>query len=1107
MQFNFLFNRPSRQRVRHIKNVLFLMKLTSIFILAACLQVSASGWSQTVTFSGKNVPLKKVFSIIKKQTGYVVFYDYNLVDASQPVSISVENDPLEDFLTQTLRGQSLDYKITRKTIFITQKAADAVVVKSPPPAAASPVPPITITGVITNENGEPLPGATMRVKGSKTTVTTDAGGRFTINANMGDIIVISFIGFSSREIKISASEIGRIALSPSHSGLDEVQIIAYGTSSKRFLTGNASTIKSEDIEKQPVTNVLAALQGRLPGVLITSANGIPGSGITMQIRGNNSISALSNPLYIVDGIPIPAVSISNVTTASGNVSPLNSINPSDIENITVLKDAEATAIYGSRGANGVVLITTKKGKPGKVKLDVNMYSGASEATRLPVFMNTQQYLAIRKAAFAADGITPTTSNAQDLLVWDQNAYTNFPKLILGNTSPLTNIQTSISGGDESNRILVGMGYHHEGGILFGDNHDNRVDGHVNIDHYSVNKKFNISTSVTYSNDNIKTLGADPYLSVFAPPNFPQYDASGNLYWVGSNTTPPLTNPWSYTHKVGKTVTDNFMANTALRYTIADGFNARVNVGFTKMFMSQQVTAPTTFYNPNSISSTKSSATFGNSSTQTYIAEPQLDYTRKISKGVLNLLAGGTVQSSASKTNSTTGINFTSDDLIESIAAATTITGTTLTSTQYKYISAFGRLNFRWMDRYILNSTFRRDGSSRFGPDRQFGNFWSVSGGWIFTEESPVKNAIPALSFGKLRASYGVSGNDQIQDYRYLETYTSNALPYNGVLGLYSNNIANPDYGWETNKKLELGLDIGFFKDRILLSSAYYRSRSDNQLVQAPLPTQTGFQYYQANLPALVQNTSWEFDLATVNVNSSNFRWRSTFNITFPKNTLVNFPSLSTSAYANYYIIGQSLNIFRGYKFTGISPTTGAPILQDTNGDGTVNSLDYVNVGSLDPKFYGGFGNSFSYKSLSLDVFFQFANQNGYNALKAYYYPVGYKVNLPAYLAEDNWSATNTGGSRPGLTTSASNTIGSPYINRYVNSTAAYSDASYLRLKTLSFSYSLPKKLTDKMNLSNLRVYVQGQNLLTFTKYIGLDPEVKNATPVLKTLTAGIQLNF
>jgi TonB-linked SusC/RagA family outer membrane protein len=412
-----------------------------------------------------------------------------------------------------------------------------------------------------------------------------------------------------------------------------------------------------------------------------------------------------------------------------------------------------------------------------------------------------------------------------------------------------------------------------------------------------------------------------------------------------------------------------------------------------------------------------------------------------------------------------------------------------------------------MDRYILNSTFRRDGSSRFGPDRQFGNFWSVSGGWIFTEESLIKNAIPVLSFGKLRASYGVSGNDQIQDYRYLETYTSNALPYNGVLGLYSNNIANPDYGWETNKKLELGLDIGFLKDRILLSSAYYRSRSDNQLVQAPLPTQTGFQYYQANLPALVQNTSWEFDLATVNVNSSNFRWRSTFNITFPKNTLVNFPGLSTSAYSGYYIIGQPLNIFRGYQFTGISPTTGAPILQDTNKDGTVNSLDYVNVGSLDPKFYGGFGNTFSYKNFSLDIFFQFTKQNGYNALKAYYYPVGYKVNLPAYLAEDNWTPTNTGGSRPGLTTSASNTIGGPYINQYVNSTAAYSDASYLRLKNLSFAYSLPKKLTEKMSLGNLRVYVQGQNLLTFTKYIGLDPEVKNATPVLKTLTAGMQLNF
>lgn len=1111
MHFKALCNRPAWLRLRCITKTMLVMKLTSIFILVACLQVSARGLSQTVTFSGKNVSLEKVFSIIKEQTGYVVFYDYSVLDGSKPVTLSVKNEPLQQFLTQVLNGQLLDYKITRKTIFI-KKAAGTPVHSLQQPASDAIADPslagIPISGRIINEKGEPLAGATMKVKGGKKVVTTDADGRFTLQANIGDVLIVSYVGFASKELRISMQDIGKVMLSASDSKLDELQIIAYGVSTKRFVTGSATTIKSEDIEKQPVTNVLAAVQGRMPGVLVTSANGIPGSGITMEIRGNNSISALSNPLYIVDGIPIPAVSLSNVNTASGSVSPLNSINPMDVESITVLKDAEATAIYGSRGANGVVLITTKKGKAGKTKLDINAYTGSSAATRVPAFMNTTQYLTIRRKAFVADNITPTLSNAQDLLLWSPNTYTNFPKLIMGNTSPLTNVQTSLSGGNELTRFLFGVGYHHEGSILYGNNHDNRVDGHLNIDHNSADKRLNINTSVTYSNDNIKTLSADPFLAIFAPPNFPHYDTTGNLYWIKGNVTPPLTNPWSYLQKVGKTLTDNFIANTSVRFAVLDGLYAKVNVGFTKMSMAQQMTAPSTSYNPTSFSSTKSSATFGNSSTQSYIVEPQLDYTRKIGAGVLNALVGGTAQSSASKTNSITGINFTSDDLIESISAAATITNKTLTSTQYKYISGFGRLNFRWMDKYIFNATFRRDGSTRFGPGRQFGNFWSVSGGWIFSEENLIKYSIPALSFGKLRGSYGVSGNDQINDYRYLETYTSNYAAYNGNLGLYSNNIANPDYGWETNKKLELAMELGFLKNRILLTSAFYRSRSDNQLVQTALPSQTGFTYYQANLPALVQNTSWEFELSTTNINHKDFRWQSNFNITFPKNVLVRFPGLASSAYAYYYVVGQSLSLYRGYHFTGISPTNGVPQYEDVDKDGSISSgSDYVNIGSLDPKYYGGLGNTFSYKGFSLDIFLQFTKQKGYNMIKAYYYPLGYKVNLPAYLANDYWEPTHTNASRAGLTTTTSSAIGSAYIYDLPPSDASYSDASYVRLKNLSFSYSLPQKIAKKAGMERMRIYILGQNLFTMTSYKGLDPEVKNATPVLRTLTGGIQLNF
>jgi TonB-linked SusC/RagA family outer membrane protein len=413
-----------------------------------------------------------------------------------------------------------------------------------------------------------------------------------------------------------------------------------------------------------------------------------------------------------------------------------------------------------------------------------------------------------------------------------------------------------------------------------------------------------------------------------------------------------------------------------------------------------------------------------------------------------------------------------------------------------------------MDRYLLNGTFRRDGSSRFGPDRRFGNFWSVSGGWIFTEEAPLKALAPVLSFGKIRSSYGLAGNDQIQDYRYLETYTSNYQAYNGSLGLYSNNIANPDYGWEINKKLEVALDLGFLNNRIMLSGTWYRSRANNQLVQTPLPSQSGFQYYQANLPALVQNTSWEFELSSNNINHKNFRWQTTFNLTVPKNTLVSFPGLATSAYAYYYVVGQSLSVVQGYHFTGISPANGVPQFEDVDKDGSITSHnDYVVLGSHDPKFYGGLGNSFTYKGFSLDLFLQFTKQKGYNAIHAYYYPLGYKVNLPASLASDYWTPSHTNASRAGLTTTTGSAIGYYYIYDLPSSDAAFSDASYLRLKNLAFSYTLPQKLLKKASLQNIRVYIQGQNLLTFTSYKELDPEVMMATPVLRTLTAGLQVTF
>jgi TonB-linked SusC/RagA family outer membrane protein len=1088
------------------------MKLTVALLLSSTLCVSAKGVAQHVTLHLKDATLQQTFREIQRQTGYTFLYTKQMVQDAPKINLDLTNAPLTDALQQCLKKQLLDFFIDNKIVIIRRKPVAPVTTVN-----AAPVDTGEVRGVVLNENNTPLPGATISIIALNKSVHADAHGEFVLShMPKGKYrLDISYVGFDdfTAFIEVNGNTANvTAALKQVLNNLDEVQVIAYGTSTKRFSTGSQAGIKSQDIEKQPVTNPIAALQGRMTGVLVTNANGIPGSGITMQIRGNYSLSSRADPLYIIDGVPYPAVSLSNVTTAAGSVSPFNSINPQDIENISVLKDADATAIYGSRGANGVVLITTKKGKAGKTKFDVNAYSGSSKATRVPDFLNTEQYLEIRRKAFVADAITPTTSNAQDLLLWDQSAYTNFPKMIIGNTAPFTNIQAAASGGNENTRFLLSMGYHDEGSVIFGNNYDKRVSGHLNIDHYSVNKKLNINTSVTYSNDNIKTLGSDPYLAIYASPNFPHYDSTGALYWIPRDAQANTANPWSYLNKVGRTWTDNFLANTALRYTIMPGLNAKVNVGFTKMFMTQQVVMPTTAFNtvPSIAAQYKNYASFGNSSVQTYIVEPQLDYTKKISAATITALVGGTAQSSVMKGNTVTGINFATDDLIETISAAGSIYGRSNTSTQYKYISGFGRLTARWADKYIVNGTFRRDGSSRFGPGKKFGNFWSVSGAYIWSEENIIRNFLPILSYGKFRASYGITGSDQIQDYRYLELYTSPSIAYNGNLGLYASQIGNPVFGWEANRKLEVAMDLGFLKDRFLLSASWYRNRSDNQLVQSPLPTQTGFDYYQANLPALIQMTSWEFELNTVNITHKNFRWQTTFNITFPDSKLLDFPNLASSAYASTYVIGQPLKLARGYHYLGLNPANGVPQFEDQNKDGLYNSTnDYINIGSLSPKYYGGLGNTVTYKGFSLDVFLQFSKQKGYNAYRAFYFPPGYKVNVPDFYVKDYWEPTHTDATQPALSTTVSNSAGAGYAfpNRFYYSDAAVSDASYLRLKNLSFSYSLPKKITEKLKAQNLRVYVQGQNLITWTHYEGLDPETQNATPVLKTLTGGIQLTF
>ncbi len=1096
MQLKALFdqvrNRQSGLRGLFSKQTFLVMKLTFLLLTLAFLQVSAAGLAQTISFSDKQAPLEKAFTAIKKQTGYVVFYDYKLVEGLKPITIHAVNQPLENFLREILKGQPLDYSIEGKTIIISPAPAKSIATDI---TTALPVRQ-EITGTVTDADNNPLPGISITIKGTTTGTSTDANGKFTVQATPGQVLVFSSVGYQPFEIKVGSSNTLQVQLKPASNELNETVVIGYGTTIRRSNTGSVSGVKSRDIASQPVMDPLAALQGRVPGFFVSSSNGLPGSSFRVMLRGQNSIAGGNEPLYIIDGVPYNSESLNQFTSANGNQSPLAAINPADIESISVLKDADATAIYGSRGANGVILITTKKGKAGATRYNFNAYTGASKVVNKLDMLSTPDYIQMRKQAFANDGLTPTLANAPDLLLWDQNKTTNWQDYMMGHSSSVSEVQGSVSGGNEQTRFLLSGTYRRETTVLPNDLAYKRGAVHLNVDHTGLNGKFNISASVNYSSAKDNSLPSDLTSFYNLAPNYPLYDADGKYYWFQTEQ-----NPAAYLERRSINRTNNLVANSVLRYNIIPGLDAKVNLGYTRTTMDQTQVYPNISLSPTVTSG--SFSYFGNATATSYVIEPQLDYKRTIAKGTMSLMAGATWQESLKEGENFLAENFPSDVLLEDIRSAGKLTSRPSTYRFYRYNSFFGRVNYNWDERYILNATFRRDGSTRFGPGNRFGNFGAVGAAWVFTNESFFP-ATGVISFGKLRGSYGTTGNDIIGDYQYLNTWATTSFPYDGIPGLTITRLANPNYRWEENRKLEAALELGFFKNRILLNTNFYRNISTNQLVAYPLSPQVGFGSYIANLPATVLNAGMEIELTTTNIQNKDFRWKSSFNMTLNKNELKEFPGIESTSYAKTHVIGKSLTIVKGYQFTGIDPKTGkATFLNIDNNPAISENDDYVILGKTMPDYYGGFQNSFSYKGFELDFLFQFVKQEGPGINYGYLSTLYGVLKNKDLSALDRWQKQGDIASVP----KASTISGNVAYDQYRLSSAVWGDASYIRLKNVSLRYDL-SKFVKKYKLNNLSVYVLGQNLLTITNYDGLDPETQGlAMPPLKTLTAGVQFSF
>lgn len=1115
-----------------------IMKLTALFILGACLHVHAVGFGQKISLSETNVPIETVFRKIEEQTKFKFLYAEHVIKNAKNVTIVVSNADIEKVLDLILGEQIFSYKINERTIVITPRHnLPFTEVRIEEKKL------IDIKGLVVNENGEPAEGVTVTVKGTSISTMTSANGEFILRTiEQNATLVFTSVNMETFEIKVGGRLYLDVTLQTKITSMREVIVNkGYYTEKRLFGTGNVSTVKSADIAKQPINNPLLALVGRIPGVQVEQTTGFANSAVTVRIQGTNSLAAGLDPLYLIDGVPYANLNIPSSTSggiigrgsfangvfSAGN--PFSFINPNDIESIDILKDADATAIYGSRGANGVILITTKKGRSGKTKVDLNVRTGWGHIASKMKMMNTEQYLAMRKEGYVNDGVqvpdntkTPANNN-YDLTVWDQNRYTDWQKVLIGGTARYTDAQVSLSGGNANTQFLITPAYHKETTIFPGDFSDRKGSVQFNINHVDNKQKFKVQLSGIYVVDDnqVPTTDLTSYAISLAP-NAPKlYNVDGTLNWEpiasGSGTVSTWTNPLSFLNNYYGTKVNNLISNAVVSYKVLAGLSISSSFGYSNLQKNELGVSTLAAVRPERRVTSARSGVYGNGNAINWIIEPKASYVSNFGKGKFEALVGSTFQKSNMTYQLLQGMGHSSDLLLKDITSASSITVASNMYSTYKYNALYGRLNYNWDNKYIANFTGRRDGSSRFGSENLFANFYSLAAAWVFSNEKILTNNT-ILSFGKLRASYGTSGNDQIGEYGFMNLYNSVSqdVPYQDLPVMQPTGHTNPYLQWEVTKKLNFGLDLGFLKDRIQLNVNYYFNRSSNLLVQTALSSNTGFGSVRSNFEGTVQNTGWEFILNTTNIRSQDFSWTSSINFTIPVDNglLKSFPNLSQSVNANVYAVGKSILDFKRYHSLGVDAATGKYIFEDAHGNSTFSPGpdDLTQFVNLSQRLYGGLQNSVGYKGFHLDFTFQFVKRNASLPVDLNHFPgvfngIGNTGNQSIILL-DRWQKNGDANSFQKAT--ALRPIGMLFQQlNFMNSDGYAVDASYIKLTNASFSWDLPARWKKAARLQNATLFVQGQNLFTIDNYNSLDASTGSFTslPPIRIVTIGCNISL
>ncbi|WP_423146002.1 TonB-dependent receptor [Rubrolithibacter danxiaensis] len=1102
--------------------ILLAMKLTAILIFAALTNVSAKSYSQIVSLQQKNTSVEKILRLIEEQTGYHFLYEKKDIASAGKININVANVLVEEALNQCLKDQPLTYKIFQQTIVLRKKdevhGTKALSLQ-------------TIQGTVTDNKGQPLPGVSVKIKGTNVGTVTDVNGNYSITASNGNgTLVFSFIGFTTQEVAINNRTQIDVRLLENSQALNEVVVIGYGTQLKSDLTGAVSSVKSSQLQERPASSLNEQLAGRMAGVQVNTNSGRPGGQTNIRIRGFSSIKSSNNPLYVVDGVMLP------VGSQTQNSNAIDYINPSDIESVEVLKDASATAIYGARGANGVVLITTKRGTPGvggRINYDVQFSTPTIGPHRVEM-LDANEYLQVENLAYDNIKVYDPEGWAAGnyaSLIDPREKRKSLPKLFDSNGNPLYNTdwleestqqklsqnhQISFTNGDEKSTYGIFVGYRDDNGLLK-NSYLTRYSGRFTFDS-QVKNWIKVGGDISYNNqeENLVDIGTGGLNSVrmiteafpFMPVKFADGSWGDNYLYPGaeggSNPVHILTDRKYILN------TQTTLGNVYSNIQFAKGLEMRTVLG------ANIVSRGRNEYNGrslHSISLDQKGRAHLNSNRESYWSlENYLTYNKKINDihsftGLLGI--------SWQETNifgfDADAQNFSTDYFgNNNLGAGSVQNPSSSYRSRFAFNSYFGRINYSLQNKYLLTLTGRIDGSSKFGENHKYAFFPSAALAWRVSDEDFLKDN-ETISNLKLRTSMGVTGNSEIDPYSALALLGSGySAIFNDakVTGVGTSRLANPDLKWEKTTQYDAGLELGLFRDRISLEADVYYRKTTDMLLDVPLPRSSGYSTIKQNIGSL-ENKGIELAINTVNVNSENFTWKSTFNISMNRNKVL---SLATPApifdgnpnfLSNTGIIqvGKPVGSFYGLVRMGTWGTDeaaeaakfasyrgGKPILPgdikylDVNGDYAINDADRVIIGNNNPDAYGSFFNNFTYKNFDLTLELQYSYGN--DVLNQTHHSGEDRVGIANSFASvlNAWTPDNQNtpiaairDTRAGYVTN----VDSHWVE----------DGSFLRGKNLLLGYNFSSAIAKKLRVSRLRVYGSVQNFFLNTKFSGNDPEV------------------